>query len=118
MSGEVLFIGASMHSGLASFDAFHITCLDQPLHFYQFLNTSSDAEWIARRRNRVTASAIASCVGKNPYEPRESAIKKKTGQEKPFQGNRARKQVRSSSSLQEAPQQEGAALWVVRLVER
>lgn len=47
------------------------------------------AEWHSRRQNKITASIVASICGKNPYESRLSALKKKVGAEKPFQGNAA-----------------------------
>lgn len=46
-------------------------------------------EWHARRRNKITASMVASVCGDNPYESRLSALKKKVGVEKAFQGNAA-----------------------------
>lgn len=46
-------------------------------------------EWHARRRERLTASQIASAVGENPYETRMSLLCKKVGTEPAFSGNAA-----------------------------
>ena len=45
--------------------------------------------WFAKRRKHITASIVASICGDNPYESRISALKKKVGHEKPFQGSAA-----------------------------
>lgn len=46
-------------------------------------------EWLAKRRNHLTASQIAAVCGDNPYDSRLSLLKKKIGIEKPFEGNAA-----------------------------
>lgn len=46
-------------------------------------------EWLAKRRMHITASQMAAVCNANPYESRSSALKKKTGVQKPFQGNAA-----------------------------
>lgn len=46
-------------------------------------------EWYAKRMNHVTASMMATVCNANPYESRSSAVKRKTGVERPFTGNAA-----------------------------
>lgn len=46
-------------------------------------------EWYAKRMNHVTASMMATVCNANPYETRSSAVKRKTGVERPFTGNAA-----------------------------
>lgn len=51
-------------------------------------NQRSD-EWHNRRKNKITASMVASVCGDNQYESRLSALKKKIGTEPAFKGNAA-----------------------------
>lgn len=44
-------------------------------------------EWYKKRDNHLTASAMATACGANPYEKRSTLIKRKTGQENGFTGN-------------------------------
>lgn len=46
-------------------------------------------EWLAKRKNHLTASQIASVCGDNPYDSRLSLLRKKIGFDKPFEGNAA-----------------------------
>lgn len=46
-------------------------------------------EWHNRRKNKITASMVASVCGDNQYESRLSALKKKVGTEPAFKGNEA-----------------------------
>lgn len=45
--------------------------------------------WYKKRQDHITASLMATICGANPYETRASALKRKTGVEKPFKGNAA-----------------------------
>lgn len=45
--------------------------------------------WFRKRENHLTASAIATACGVNPYEKRSTLIKRKTGRDKAFTGNAA-----------------------------
>ncbi len=45
--------------------------------------------WYKRRTCFITGSMFATVCNANPYEKRSVALRKKTGQEKPFQGNKA-----------------------------
>lgn len=51
--------------------------------------SSTDPEWLEKRRNHLTASQVASVCGDNPYDSRISLLRKKLGIDKPFQGNEA-----------------------------
>ena len=44
-------------------------------------------EWFQKREKHLTASAIATACGANPYEKRSTLIKRKTGRDKAFTGN-------------------------------
>lgn len=45
--------------------------------------------WYQKRNNHLTASAMATACGANPYETRMTLLKKKTGHASPFTGNKA-----------------------------
>lgn len=45
--------------------------------------------WYTTRTRMLTASDVASVIGANPYTPRKSVFLRKTGQSKPFSGNKA-----------------------------
>lgn len=45
--------------------------------------------WYTTRARMITASDVAAVLGQNPYNSRKSVFKKKTGQSRPFRGNRA-----------------------------
>jgi putative phage-type endonuclease len=44
-------------------------------------------EWFTMRDNMLTASDVASAIGKNPYKSKKALIKDKCGQSKKFVGN-------------------------------
>lgn len=44
-------------------------------------------EWFTLRDNMLTASDVASAIGKNPYKSRKALLKEKTGSSKKFTGN-------------------------------